>query len=74
MSLNMQPVSVPTAEQPAIHTDNITAHPGSTFAGIGLWASGLFQMIGSTGMPVGTAGWALFGLQAMGGLFAILGK
>lgn len=66
--------SVSTASQPMLSTDHIFGHPGSTFAGVGLWASSVLQMLSAGGVPTGTAGWVSFGVQAGMGLLAILGK
>ena len=59
---------------PAIATSNIAASPGSTFAGVGVLATGLAQTIATGGLPTSTAGWIVFGLQMFGGLFGILGR
>lgn len=66
--------SLQTAQQPMLSTEHITGHPGSTFAGVGLWASSVLQLLSTGGLPTGTVGWAAFGIQAGMGLLAILGK
>jgi hypothetical protein len=62
-----------TSQQPALHTDNITAHPGSTFAGLGVLAVGIGQTM-SAGTPTTTAGWITFGAQIALGVLGMFGK
>jgi hypothetical protein len=62
-----------TADQPPIHVDNITAHPGSTFAGAGLIAMTIGQAM-SSGMPTGAGGWAAMAAQVAFGVLGALGK
>ena len=63
-----------TAEQPALHTDNITAHPGSTWAGVGVVLTGVAQAVASGGVPSSVAGWLVLGLQVGAGVLGMLGK
>jgi hypothetical protein len=68
-AFNTPPTSIPTSAQPALHVDNITAHPGSTFAGIGLFSAALAQP-----MPTTWLGWVWVVMQVAGGVLAGLGK
>lgn len=65
--------ALPTALQPSHSIDNITAHPGSTWAG----ASVALVTVGNSlanGLPTSTAGWLTMGMTLMASLLAALGK
>lgn len=66
--------STSTAAQPALHADNITAHPGSTLAGIGVIAATVGSMLATTPLPTTTAGWVMFAAGILGGLGGMFGK
>lgn len=58
-----------TSEQPSHAISNVTDHPGSTWAGIGVAAVTVGQAISTGSMPTTTSGWISF----VGGLvFAVL--
>lgn len=63
-----------TADQPALHPSNITAHPGSTWAGAGVLMAAVATQISSGSMPTTTAGWITFVLQILLAAAAALGK
>jgi hypothetical protein len=63
-----------TAQQPALHLDNVFGHPGSTLAGVGVIGMTLSQAMMTVPQPTSSFGWALFGLQMLGGIGALLGK
>lgn len=63
-----------TSQQPAIHVDNVTAHPGSTLAGIGVIAMAVGQMVATMPQPTSAIGWTALGLQLLAGFGAMLGK
>jgi hypothetical protein len=66
--------TVPTAVQPALHPANVTAHPGSTWAGVGVGLVTLGQTFQAGGLPTTSVGW----VQLLAGLsfsiMAALGK
>jgi hypothetical protein len=75
MSATINPVvNVPTAQQPAMHVSNISAHPGSTWAGIGVIAMTVGQAMVAQGMPHSAGGWAAFLLPVAMGVGGMLGK
>lgn len=58
MSQTIPPIAVtPTALQPHFSLSNILAHPGSTYAGIGVVLGIIAQAINAGGMPTTAAGW-----------------
>lgn len=63
----------PTALQAPIHTDNIVAHPGSTFAGAGV-AAVLLAFVQANPWPTSAAGWFAYGAAAVMAVLAALGK
>jgi hypothetical protein len=65
---------VPTAQQPALHVDNILAHPGSSWAGVGLIAMTVGQAMMQQGMPTTAGGWIAFLLPVAMGVGGMLGK
>jgi hypothetical protein len=71
---NPSPASLPTSAQPALHVDNITAHPGSTWAGAGVAVYALGNAMVQQGMPTTTGGWVSLLLPVLMGGLAALGK
>lgn len=67
-------VTTATAQQPALHLDNVFGHPGSTMAGVGIVGMTVSQALMTVPQPTSNFGWVLFGLQMLGGLGAMLGK
>lgn len=63
-----------TADQPALHPSNITAHPGSTWAGAGVLAAAVATQIAAGSMPTTSAGWITFIVQILLAGAAALGK
>ena len=74
MSQSIASNGITQPDTPALHLDNITGSPGTTFAGLGLWASAAMQALGTGGLPTSTAGWFVFGSQAIMGLLSIFGR
>ena len=72
MSTTVTPTQ--TAE-PAIHTDNILAHPGSTAAGVAILL-GLLTYVSTHPVPSSSdwGTWAGYGLTALAAVMAGLGK
>lgn len=66
--------TIQTADQPALHPSNITAHPGSSWAGAGVLAVAVGQQIASGQMPSSTAGWSMFAIQIAMAVAAAFGK
>jgi hypothetical protein len=66
--------SLPTAQQPALHVANILAHPGSTWAGVGVIAMTVGQAMVQQGMPTTAGGWLAFLLPVAMGVGGMLGK
>lgn len=62
-----------TADQPALHVSNITAHPGSSWAGAGILMA-LAGFATQNPMPTTKAGWISYGLAASMAVLAALGK
>lgn len=60
-----------TADQPAHSVSNITAHPGSSWAGVGLALLGTIQ---AGGVPTTSLGWVSLIAGGLSGLLAALGK
>jgi hypothetical protein len=58
MSETTTPV-VPTALQPHFALSNVIAHPGSTYAGIGLVMGIVAQAINAGSMPTSATGWVV---------------
>jgi hypothetical protein len=73
-TFNSPPTSIPTSAQPALHVDNITAHPGSTFAGAGLIVATVGQAMLSQPMPTTITGWAAWALPIVLGGLGMFGK
>jgi hypothetical protein len=73
-AFNTPAPSIQTAQQPALHVDNITAHPGSTFAGAGLIVATVGQAMLSQPMPTTTAGWITWALPIVLGGLGMFGK
>lgn len=63
-----------TAQQPSLHPSNILAHPGSTWAGVGVAAMAVGQQIAAGQMPTSSAGWGFFAFQIAMSLGAVFGK
>lgn len=64
-----------TADQPALHVSNITAHPGSSWAGIGVAVVGTTaSFIVSNGVPTTKGGLVMLLGSLVTGLLAALGK
>lgn len=61
-------------DTPTLHPANITGAPTTTWLGLSSLAGGAAQAIATGGLPTSTAGWVVFGLQALGGLFGIFGR
>jgi hypothetical protein len=68
----MSDVAKFTADQPFLHVANIAAHPGSTFAGVGVGLIGVGQALSNP--PVTTAGWIGIVCQIVLGILGALGK
>lgn len=66
--------STQTADQPAMHPNNILAHPGSSWAGAGIVAVAVGQQLAAGQMPNTTTGWAMFAFQLAMAVVAALGK
>lgn len=65
--------TTPTALQPAHALSNVTAHPGSSWAGASV-ALATLGNAASNGLPTNAAGWAAFGLALLTSVLAGLGK
>ena len=63
-----------TRQQPSHAWSNIFAHPGSTWAGVGLAVLTVGQAMAGQGMPTTLAGWFAFAVALVGSLLAALGK
>ena len=66
--------AVPTSMQPSHAISNVTAHPGSTWAGVGVAAVTIGQTISAGTMPTTASGWVSFVAGLAFAILAALGK
>ena len=66
--------SLPTSAQPSHAVSNIIAHPGSTWAGVGIAAVTIGQTISAGTMPTTASGWVSFVAGLAFAILAALGK
>jgi hypothetical protein len=66
--------STSTADQPSHSLSNITAHPGSTWAGVGVVAVTVGQIVSAGSMPTTPMGWVSFIAGLAFAVLAALGK
>lgn len=60
--------------QTAYGWGNILAHPGSTWAGVGVVMATIGTAINSQGLPSSAGGWVAFAMSLAVALMAALGK
>ena len=63
-----------TTTEPSLALKNIVAHPGSTYAGVGVVALAIGQVVNAGAMPTSFTGWLLVGGQLLLALGAAFGK
>jgi hypothetical protein len=76
--ITMQPGVADTApstrQQPSHALSNIFAHPGSTWAGVGVALATVAGAINAQGLPTTAGGWITFVASLLVALMAALGK
>lgn len=65
--------TIATADQPSHSLDNITAHPGSTWAGVSVALVTVGNGL-ANGLPTNSAGWTTMAIALMTAVLAALGK
>jgi hypothetical protein len=65
-----------TADEPSIHIDNVTGHPGSSFAGAGIIAAvtTILSVIHGTPLPQSGPEWGAYVVTIALAVLAALGK
>lgn len=63
-----------TADQSSLHINNIAAHPGSTWAGVGVGLLTIGNQFQSGGLPTNKAGWIQLIMGTAFAVLAALGK
>jgi hypothetical protein len=70
----MSGTTLQTSQQPSHALSNIIDHPGSTYAGVGVIALAIGQIVQANGMPTTAAGWVTLGAELVMAVMAALGK